>query len=36
VNPATPHSGQQAALDADVIDLLDALYLLNAILAGYD
>jgi pimeloyl-ACP methyl ester carboxylesterase len=36
LNPATPRSGQQAALGADVIDLLDALHLPEAILAGYD
>ncbi|WP_226083071.1 alpha/beta fold hydrolase [Mycetocola spongiae] len=32
----TPRSGQQAALGRDVIDLLDALGINRAILAGYD
>lgn len=32
----TPRSGQQAALGADVIDLLDALDISEAVLAGYD
>jgi pimeloyl-ACP methyl ester carboxylesterase len=31
-----PRSGQQAALGADVIELMDALHLPTAILAGYD
>jgi pimeloyl-ACP methyl ester carboxylesterase len=33
---ATPRSGQQAALGADVIALLDALAIPRAVLAGYD
>ena len=32
----TPRSGQQGALGVDVIDLLDALRLEHAVLAGYD
>src|SRR6266852_1183783 len=32
----TPRSGQQAALAQDLLDLLDALDLPNAVLAGYD
>lgn len=32
----TPRSGQQAALGADVLDLLDALDVPEAVLAGYD
>jgi pimeloyl-ACP methyl ester carboxylesterase len=36
LDPSTPRSGQQAAIGADVIDLLDALHLPKAILAGYD
>jgi pimeloyl-ACP methyl ester carboxylesterase len=32
----TPRSGQQAALGADVIELMDALSIPSAILAGYD
>ena len=31
-----PRSGQQAALAHDVVDLLDALHLENAVLAGFD
>ena len=34
--PDTPRSGQQAALGADVIALMDALDLPRAVLAGYD
>jgi pimeloyl-ACP methyl ester carboxylesterase len=34
--PATPRSGQQAALGADLRDLMDALDLEQATLAGYD
>ncbi|HYZ64940.1 MAG TPA: alpha/beta hydrolase [Acetobacteraceae bacterium] len=34
--PDTPRSGQQAALGADLLDLMDALDLPRAILAGYD
>ncbi len=33
---ATPRSGQQAALGKDLLDLLDALAIRQAILAGYD
>ena len=36
LDPATPRSGQQAALGADVRDLMDALQISRAILAGYD
>lgn len=36
LDPATPRSGQQAALGADVRDLLDALDIRQAVLAGYD
>ena len=36
LGPATPRSGQQAALGADVRDLLDALGIGRAVLAGYD
>jgi pimeloyl-ACP methyl ester carboxylesterase len=36
LDPATPRSGQQAALGADVIALMDALGLPRAVLAGYD
>jgi pimeloyl-ACP methyl ester carboxylesterase len=36
VDPATPRSGQQAALGADVVALLDALGIERALLAGYD
>lgn len=35
-DPATPRSGQQAALGADVRDLMDALAIPRAILVGYD
>ena len=35
-DPATPRTGQQAALGRDVIDLMDALGIERAILAGYD
>ena len=35
-NPATPRSGQQAALGHDLLDLIDALDLKGPILAGYD
>lgn len=33
---ATPRTGQQAALGSDVIDLMDALDIERAVLAGYD
>jgi pimeloyl-ACP methyl ester carboxylesterase len=36
VDPTAPRSGQQAALGADVVDLMDALDIPRAILAGYD
>jgi len=35
-DPATPRSGQQAALGADLLALMDALGLRRALLAGYD
>jgi pimeloyl-ACP methyl ester carboxylesterase len=36
LDPATPRSGQQAALGADVRDFMDALSIPSAILVGYD
>src|SRR4051794_29442092 len=36
LDDATPRSGQQAAIGADVIALLDALDIPRAICAGYD
>ena len=36
LDPATPRSGQQAALGADVRDFMDALSVASAILVGYD
>jgi pimeloyl-ACP methyl ester carboxylesterase len=36
LDPATPRSGQQAALGADARDFMDALSIRSAILAGYD
>ncbi len=36
VEPTTPRSGAQAALGADVVDLMDALDIDAAVLAGYD
>lgn len=36
VEPATPRSGEQAALGADLLALLDALNIQRAVLAGYD
>jgi pimeloyl-ACP methyl ester carboxylesterase len=36
LNTATPHSGEQAALGADLLALLDALAIPRAVLAGYD
>src|SRR6201998_927941 len=36
LDPATPRSGQQAALGADVRDFMDALGIQRALLAGYD
>jgi pimeloyl-ACP methyl ester carboxylesterase len=35
-DPSTPRSGQQAALGADVVELMDALAIERAVLAGYD
>jgi pimeloyl-ACP methyl ester carboxylesterase len=36
LDPATPRSGQQAALGADLRDFMDALSIPSAVLAGYD
>jgi pimeloyl-ACP methyl ester carboxylesterase len=36
LSAATPRSGQQAALGADLVALLDALEIRSAVLAGYD
>jgi pimeloyl-ACP methyl ester carboxylesterase len=36
LDPAAPRSGQQAAIGTDVVDLLDALGIARATLAGYD
>ena len=36
LSPATPRSGQQAALGADLLELMDALAVEKALLAGYD
>lgn len=36
LSPATPRSGQQAALGQDLLDLMDALDLPNAALVGFD
>ena len=36
LDPATPRSGQQAALGADLLALMDALGIGRALLAGYD
>lgn len=36
LDPATPRSGQQAALGADLLALMDALSISSAVLAGYD
>jgi pimeloyl-ACP methyl ester carboxylesterase len=36
LDPATPRSGQQAALGSDVRDFMDALGIRQALLAGYD
>jgi pimeloyl-ACP methyl ester carboxylesterase len=36
LDPATPRSGQQAALGADTLALMDALKIPRAVLAGYD
>ncbi|WP_308640217.1 alpha/beta fold hydrolase [Massilia polaris] len=35
LDPATPRSGQQAALGQDVIDLMNALHIPEAVLAGF-
>lgn len=36
LSDATPRSGEQAALGADLLALMDALYIPRAVLAGYD
>ncbi len=36
LNPETPRSGEQAALGADLLALMDALAIPRAVLAGYD
>jgi pimeloyl-ACP methyl ester carboxylesterase len=36
LSPATPRSGEQAALGADLLALMDALHISKAMLAGYD
>ncbi|WP_426956895.1 alpha/beta fold hydrolase [Muricoccus radiodurans] len=36
LDPATPRSGQQAALGKDLLDILDALAIPRAVLGGYD
>ena len=36
LDPSTPRSGQQAALGRDVVELMDALDIPTAVLAGYD
>lgn len=36
LDPATPRSGEQAALGADLLAMMDALNLPKAVLAGYD
>jgi pimeloyl-ACP methyl ester carboxylesterase len=36
LDPATPRSGEQAALGADLLALMDALAIPRAVLAGYD
>jgi pimeloyl-ACP methyl ester carboxylesterase len=36
LSPDTPRSGQQAAIGQDLLDLLDALQLTKAVLAGFD
>ena len=36
LSPATPRSGQQAVLAHDLLALMDALAIPNAVLAGYD
>jgi pimeloyl-ACP methyl ester carboxylesterase len=36
LDAAAPRSGQQAAIGQDVIDLMDALHIPEAVLAGYD
>jgi len=35
-DPATPRSGEQAAIGADLVALMDALAIKHAVLAGYD
>ncbi len=36
LDAATPRSGQQAAIGQDLLDLMDALHIPEAVLAGYD
>jgi len=36
LSPSTPRSGEQAALGADLLALMDALQIPKALLAGYD
>jgi pimeloyl-ACP methyl ester carboxylesterase len=36
LDPSTPRAGEQAALGQDILDLMDALALPKAVLAGYD
>lgn len=36
LDAATPRSGQQAAVAQDIVDLMDALGIRRALLAGYD
>src|ERR1700746_960255 len=36
LDPATPRSGEQAAMGADLIALMDALRIESAVFAGYD
>jgi pimeloyl-ACP methyl ester carboxylesterase len=36
LDPATPRSGQQAALARDLVELMDALQIPSAVLAGFD
>src|SRR5689334_24880154 len=36
LDPATPRSGEQAVLAQDLLDLMDALAIPRAVLAGYD
>lgn len=36
LDPATPRSGEQAAIGQDLVDLMDALGIRSALMAGYD